>query len=124
MPFGSTLQRIRREKRKTQKEVADAIAMDYAYFSRLENDHFDYTPTRETVKKMAVALDCNDAELHELLSEADRIDEEMEKVAKLAHARPELRELFRAAAKLSPDRVKQLTDDAQRRRGSTKKAKR
>lgn len=124
MPFGSTLQRIRRAKRKTQKEVADAIAMDYGYFSRLENDHFDYTPTRETVKKMAVALDCNDAELHELLSEADRIDEEMEKVAKLAHTRPELRELFRAAAKLSPDRVKQLTDDAQRRRGSTKKPKR
>jgi transcriptional regulator with XRE-family HTH domain len=124
MPFGRTLQRIRRAKRKTQKDIADAIGMDYAYFSRLENDHFDYTPTRETVKKMAAALNCSEPELHELLSEADRIDEEMEKVAKLAHTRPELRELFRAAAKLSPDQVKQLIEGAQRRRGPTKKEKR
>jgi len=124
MPFGETLQRIRRKKRKTQREVADAIGMDYGYFSRIENDLLDYTPTRDTVNRMAKALECDEEELMEMLIEAKRIDEEIENVAKLAHTRPELRELFRTAAQLSPDRVRQLIEGARLRRPSAKKPKR
>jgi len=124
MTFGETLQRIRRTKRKTQKEIADVIGMDYGYFSRIENDLFDYTPTRDTVVRMANALECSDVEVHELLAEADRLGEEMESVAKLAHTRPELRELFRTAAGLPAERVQQLIEIARKKRGPTKRTKR
>jgi transcriptional regulator with XRE-family HTH domain len=113
MSFGKTLQRIRRSKGKTQRFVADAMKMDYGYFSRMENDQFDYKPSRETIDKIADALECNESERSELFAEAGRIDEEMEKAAHLTNTRPELRLLFRAAVKLSPEKVKELTELAQ-----------
>ena len=56
MSFGKTLQRIRRAKGKTQRQIANKMKMDYSYFSRLENDRFDSQPTRETVEKITQAL--------------------------------------------------------------------
>ena len=123
MTFGSALQSIRRSKRKTQRDVANAINMDYGYFSRLENDRFDYKPSRETVEKIAEALECNEEERGELLAAAGRIDEEMEKVAQLANARPGLRELFRTVSKLPPDEVRKLNETAQKRIKPRKEAK-
>jgi transcriptional regulator with XRE-family HTH domain len=121
MSFGGTLQKVRRAKRKTQREIADAIGMDYAYFSRIENDHFDYTPSRETVEKMVDALECTEQERHELLAAADRIDEEIERVAKLTNKRPELRELFRTAAGMPREEVQKLIDTARKSASMAKK---
>src|SRR5437773_11245897 len=114
MPFGKTLRRIRREKGMTQRDVADALKMDYAYYSRLENDRFDYTPIRGTVEKLAAALDCSEAERVELLHEAGRIDQEIEQAARMTHARPDLRELFRAAPGFSPEVVQKMLEVARR----------
>lgn len=103
--FGAVLQRIRRSKSKTQREVAGAIDMDHTYFSRLENNRFDSKPTRETVLKIAEALECTPEETSELLAAAGRIDEEMERIARSAEARPRLKGLFRALAALSPEEL-------------------
>ncbi len=46
MTFGQILQKIRRAKGKTQRDVAGLIGMDYGYFSRIENDRFDYKTSR------------------------------------------------------------------------------
>src|SRR5262249_37490391 len=97
MSFGKTLQKIRRRKGKTQREVAKAIGMDFSYFSRLENDRFDSKPTRETIEKIADALECTPEERAELLASAGRIDEELEQVALRAGENPKLRELFKSA---------------------------
>lgn len=121
MAFGKTLRRIRREKGKTQRAVADAIEMDYAYFSRLENDRFDYKPSRETVEKIADALDCSEAERIELLDEAGRIDEEIEQAARMTNERPELRELFRTATGLSAETVRKMLEVARRESQKHKK---
>jgi transcriptional regulator with XRE-family HTH domain len=108
MSFGKTLQRIRVAKGMTQREVAHEMGMDYSYFSRLENDRFDSNPTRETIDKIAEALKCTDEERGELLAQAGRLNEDMEKVARIASKRPELGQLFQAAVKLSPEKIDEI----------------
>ena len=102
--------KIRRGKRKTQREVADLIGMDYGYYSRIENDKFDYKPSRETIEKIIEKLDCNDDEKAELLAAAGRIDKEMEELAIKAVERPELRPLFRAVVETPKDEIAELFD--------------
>ena len=123
MSFGRTLQRIRRDKRMTRRALADAIEMDYAYLSRLENDRFDHKPSRETVEKIANALECADEERSELLAEAGRIDAEMEQIARVTNERPGLRQLFRSAVGLPDDKLQELIEVAQRSAKNSKRRK-
>lgn len=104
MTFGKVLQKIRRSKGLTQREVAKKIDMDFSYFSRLENDRFDSKPTRETVDKIADALDCSESERDELMSAAGRITEEVERAA---NKNPEMIKLFRSAIQLPPEKIAQ-----------------
>lgn len=110
MSFGSTLQKIRRAKGKTQRKVAGKMEMDFSYFSRLENDRFDSKPTRETIEKIADALECTTDERSELLAAAGRIDEEMEKAALRAGENPQLRELFKTASRLPNEAIEKYLE--------------
>lgn len=110
MSFGSALQRIRRTKGKKQREVAKEIEMDFSYFSRLENDRFDSKPTRETIEKIAEALECTPEEQSELLAAAGRIDEELEQAALKAGENPKLRELFKTASLLPNEMIEKYLD--------------
>lgn len=123
MTFGQTLQKIRRAKGKTQRNVADAIEMDYGYYSRIENDRFDYKPSRETMEKIIETLECNEAEKAELLAGAGRIDTEMRDLAQRAVERPELRTLFRAAVEMPKDRIEKLLELAAKQETDAKKKK-
>jgi transcriptional regulator with XRE-family HTH domain len=108
MTFGKVLQRIRRSKGMTQREVAKKIGMDFSYFSRLENDRFDSNPTSETIGKIADALECNGGERDELIVAAGRITEELEKEAREANKNPEVvLKLFRSAIQLAPEKLAQ-----------------
>ena len=113
LTFGQTLQKIRRTKDKTQRELAKAIEMDYSYFSRLENDRFDSKPTRETIDKIAAAMECNEEERNDLLTAAGRIDETLEKAAKQASENPKLANLFRSLPQLSNDKLDELWQHVQ-----------
>lgn len=106
--FGAVLRRIRQSKELTQRDVARIIAMDYAYFSRLESNDFKSLPTRATIEKIAAAMQCTAAEKAELLAAAGRVSEEMQ-------ARPELRRLFRTAAQLPPGVLEELVQEAEER---------
>ena len=127
MSFGKTLERIRRQKGMTQRQVAQEIEMDYSYFSRLENDRFDSQPTRETIEKIADALKCSKEQRGELLAEAGRIHQDIEKAARIASKRPELGRLFQAAAKLPPEKIdeilKQVNAEVEAKRKSKEKEK-
>ncbi len=114
MTFGQILREIRRQKNKTQREVAKAIDMDFSYFSRLENDRFDSLPTLETIDKIAQELECSEEERALLIEAAGRITKEMEVVAKKASADPMLAKLFSSAVHLSPDRLSQLADEIEK----------
>src|SRR5688572_6945586 len=106
--FGAVLRRIRESKKRTQRDVARVIEMDFAYFSRLESDDFKSLPTRATIKKIARAMECTETETAELLAAAGRVSEEMQ-------ARPELRRLFRTAAQLPRAALEELVQQAEKR---------
>jgi HTH-type transcriptional regulator, competence development regulator len=118
MSFGKTLQGIRRRKGKTQRDVANLISMDYSYYSKLENDRLDSKPTRETIDKISVALECDDAEKNELLLSAGRTTEEFEQVAKVVSEDPQksgsFNRLFKAALDLTPDKLEEIVRDAEK----------
>jgi len=117
MTFGKVLQKIRRSKDMTQREVAKKIDMDFSYFSRLENDRFDSKPTPDTINKIADALDCDEKERDELMGAAGRITGELERAAQMANKNPEMMKLFRSAIHLSPEQLaqyaKRIEADAQ-----------
>jgi transcriptional regulator with XRE-family HTH domain len=106
--FPDVLRRIRLSKKMTQRGVARAIAMDFAYFSRLESHGFKSVPTRATIEKIASAMQCTAEEKAELLAAAGRVSEEME-------THPGLRRLFRTAAQLSPAALEELVQQAEAR---------
>lgn len=108
MTFGQILQKTRRAKGKTQRDLADLIGMDYGYYSRIENDKFDYKPSRETIEKIVEKLGCEENEKAELLTAAGRIDKEMEEMAIKAVERPELRPLFRAVMETPKEEIDDL----------------
>src|SRR5262245_29393425 len=121
MTFGKTLQKIRRRKGLTQREVADLIKMDYGYFSRLENDRFDSNPTRETIDKIADAMKCNEEERGELLAAAGRLNEKVEAVARLATQSEPLARLFKTASHLPDDKLEKLEEIARKLKDEMKK---
>jgi transcriptional regulator with XRE-family HTH domain len=114
--FGAVLRRIRLSKDLTQRAVARAIEMDFAYFSRLESYDFKSLPTRATIEKIARAMQCTETETAELLAAAGRVSEEMQ-------ARPELRRLFRTAAQLPPGVLEELVQEAEERLKQQQEAK-
>lgn len=127
MTFGKVLQKIRRSKDMTQREVAKKIDMDYSYFSRLENDRFDSKPIPETIDKIADALNCSELERNELMGAAGRITGDLEQAAQIANKNPEMMRLFRSAIHLSPDKLSQYAEqieaDAQQSVKSKNKGK-
>ena len=108
--FGEVLKRIRRI-RGSQKEVASKIPMDLGYFSRLENGKLNYPPSRETITKIANALDCTLQERQELLVAAGRVDQEIEEYAQLANRQPEFKRLFKAVSRLDAESLESLLND-------------
>jgi transcriptional regulator with XRE-family HTH domain len=108
--FGKTLQRLRRL-RGSQKDVAVKIPMDVGYYSKLENDKLSYPPSRQTIEKIAIALECTPAEKNELLAAAGRIDREIEGYARLALKEPEVRRLFKAVSRLDRELLEELLNE-------------
>jgi transcriptional regulator with XRE-family HTH domain len=109
MSFGAILQEIRLAKGKTQRQVADAAEMDYGYYSRLENEKIPSRPTKSTVEKLSRSLECSQEEARRLLAAAGRLDDKVEEVARLATSeRPDLGELFLAAANHPPATIEKI----------------
>ena len=123
MSFGKTLQRIRRAKGKTQRQVADKMKMDYGYFSKLENDIFDSQPTRETIEKAAEALECSDEELGELLAAGGRVDRDLENATRIATEKPIVGKLFRSVIHLPTERVEAILKEVESERKAKRKSK-
>ncbi len=60
--FGTKIQRVRRERQLTQREVASRLKIDFTYLSKLENDRGE-TPGEDTVRKLAKVLEIDEEEL-------------------------------------------------------------
>jgi transcriptional regulator with XRE-family HTH domain len=117
MTFGKTLQKIRRDKGLTQRDVANAISMDYSYYSKLENDRLGYNPTTETIEKIVTGLNCEDAERDALLLAAGRSTDVLEQLAQAAKEDParqgSFSKLFKAAIVLTPEKLEAIAREAE-----------
>lgn len=108
MSFGKTLRRMRKLKDKTLREVAELTGMDVSYISRLETDSLESKPTRETINKLTKALDCSREEQGELIAAAERLNDELIELSRIAKERPMVGKLFHAAVHLSPEKLEEL----------------
>ena len=75
--FGRRIQQLRRDKKLTQRQVAQRLRIDFTYLSKLENDKGE-PPGEDTVRGLADVLE-TDAE--ELLALAGKVPAELRKRA-------------------------------------------
>lgn len=105
MTFGESLKRILKDKRKSQKELADLIDVDYGYLSRIIGDKTDFTPSTNFILNIVDKLGCSEEDKNDLLKEAGRFDKEIEQIAKETADRPKLQTLFKSAPKLDEEQL-------------------
>jgi transcriptional regulator with XRE-family HTH domain len=60
--FGSRIQRLRREAKITQRDLAGRLGIDFTYLSKLENDRGE-APSEDMVRRIAQFLHTDEEEL-------------------------------------------------------------
>jgi transcriptional regulator with XRE-family HTH domain len=85
--LGQTLRRLRKNKKLTQAQLAEAIGVDESYISKIETGRLPYTPSEETIRLMAKTLDVDSLEL---LTLAEKVPNELQSLA----GSPSAREFF------------------------------
>jgi transcriptional regulator with XRE-family HTH domain len=75
--FGATIQKLRRERNLTQRDVAAKLGIDFTYLSKLENDRGE-PASEDLVRKLAEILD---ADAEDLLALAGRVPTELREMA-------------------------------------------
>jgi transcriptional regulator with XRE-family HTH domain len=108
--LGDTVRRIRGSLRLTQAQLALAIGVDESYISKIETGRLPYTPSEETLRLMAQALETDPLVL---LSLAQKTPNELQSVADSQSAR-EFFEIVRQR-RLENDDWEDLTHTLRRR---------
>ncbi|TAK28840.1 MAG: XRE family transcriptional regulator [Chloroflexota bacterium] len=65
MSFGRTLRELRKQRGISQKQLAEAVGVDFTYLSKIENDRMP-PPSEKTIKAMAQVLQADADELTRL----------------------------------------------------------
>ena len=108
MNFGKRLRELRKARKYTLRVLADKIGVDFSYLSKIENGRLPHTPSAETVRAIATALD---ADPIELLRIADKLPPELDQVAA-----PAARRFMERATKMaSPEDWEALLDLLEKR---------
>lgn len=100
MSTGSQIRKFRKELKLTQQELADRAGVGRTYVSDLEGDR--YSPSIETIKKMAAALNVPEQALigdNPELFNPDAEDEETRRILEELHKNPELKALLSVSRK-------------------------
>ena len=76
--FGKFLRRLRKKKKKTQRDLASEVGVDYTYLSKLENDAPGFESVSEgTLRRLAVSLD---ADSDEMISRAGKVPSDVKRI--------------------------------------------
>src|SRR5213082_2856107 len=102
--FGQRIQRLRRERGFTQRQVAGELGIDFTYLSKLENDRGE-PPGEDTVRRLAAVLQ-TDEEM--LLALAGKVPPELRERAQreVAFAR-----LVRRLPSITDEELRDLSKD-------------
>lgn len=93
--FGSHLKTLRKERRMTQQQLADAVGIDFTYLSKVENSRVD-PPSEETIRKLAKALQ---VDADDLILRSGKVDPNLKEAAA---AEPQLALLLRTMSRKRP----------------------
>jgi transcriptional regulator with XRE-family HTH domain len=118
MNFGERLKELRLKRNMTLRDLADKVNVNFTYLSKIENNKLEYTPSIDTIRAMARALDVEEIEL---LKIADKVPAELTTLAGNANAMTFLR---RAKNITSPDDWKDLLDFLDQKHDERSKKKR
>lgn len=61
--FGTKLKQLRKERRITQRDLADRTGIDFTYISKMENGKLENPPSEKTITNIAESLEANAEEL-------------------------------------------------------------
>lgn len=108
MDFGPFLRELRKGRRMTQQQVADAAGIDFTYLSKIENCRVD-PPSKDTIRKLAQVLEVDP---DELVLRAGKVDPALKQAAA---AQPQLALLLRTVSRkrLTPDQYRQMQQIAE-----------
>ena len=79
MTFGERIRQLRRERRLTQRQLAEKAGVDFTYLSKIENDRLAHTPSAKTILDLARPLEVDELELMRL---ADKVPAVLEPIAR------------------------------------------
>lgn len=76
--FGDFLRALRRGRKKTQRDLAREVGVNYTYLSKLENDAPGFSSVSEgTLRKLADALDAN---ADEMITRAGKVPSDVQRI--------------------------------------------
>jgi HTH-type transcriptional regulator, competence development regulator len=103
-PFGERIRQLRKERKMSQRGLADRVGIDFTYLSKIENNRAD-PPSDEVIRKMARELE---VEEEELLAMAIKVS--ADELRKSAALDPEIGVLFRKlqSGNLTKDQLRQM----------------
>jgi transcriptional regulator with XRE-family HTH domain len=100
--LGSKIKESRKKMGLTQRELAEAVGIDFTYLSKIENGNIPYSPSVATLKRLAEKLEIGELELLQL---AGKLPGDVQKIAHSEHG---LNFLRRAAKFKSPQEWEDL----------------
>ena len=76
--FGEFLRHLRQEKKKTQRDLADEVGVNYTYLSKVENEAPGFSTVSEgTLRKLAGALEVDP---DEMIARAGKVPEDVKQI--------------------------------------------
>jgi len=106
--FGTTVRRLREEKKIGLRKFAQMVGMSPTYLSKVERDEFN-PPSEEKIRAIAKALS---QDVDELLALAGRLSSDLADIIQ-RHPR-EMAAFLRAANGLSAEEMQRLAEEARR----------
>jgi len=112
MNLGKRIRQLRTEQGLTQRQLADAVGIDFTYLSKIENTSLQYSPSTKTLRKLANELKTSELELLRL---AGKLPVEIETIA---NTKQGLRFLRQASRFQQPEDWNELLAFLEKRRDS------
>jgi len=110
--FGQRLRELRKAKGLTQRELAQHLAIDFTYLSKLENDREGFQPSEKVIVALAEALD---GDLEELMLLARKIPSAMRETIA---SNPNAQRFLRRAGELTEEEWRRILEIAEQERDS------
>ncbi|MAS35513.1 MAG: XRE family transcriptional regulator [Anaerolineaceae bacterium] len=69
--FGDTIKDLRKQRRMTQRDLAERLGVNFTYISKIENGKLDVLPSEELIRRIAQILGANAEDLLDLAGKLD-----------------------------------------------------